>query len=155
MKGFTGEIYDGYPVFIREEYEAENAGRSELDRLNDLDRYTGHVFSDIDSACATLSVKNSPLGYTIYPAEEARFTGGLSNEDMWVKHSGGIIHKVTREFRKNICDRSPSRPAWMKTAWHCPTVSESNDLFFRDAGNVLTGALKCLIALLSSGDENP
>lgn len=154
MRGYTGEIYDGYPVFIRSEYEEENADRSELDRLNDLSDHTGAVYTDsVFEACLDLRAKDSPLIYTVFGEfSDDNFTGGFSNSDMWVSHPRGIIHKVTRELRTDICDRSPSRPAWMKRAWHFATPSEESEMFVSSLFDI-GAAVISFIAGLSDPEE--
>ena len=154
MRGYTGEIYDGYPVFIRSEYEEENADRSELDRLNDLSDYTGSFFlNGLHDACMSLWAKDSPLIYTVFGERaDDHFTGGFSNSDMWVSHPRGIIHKVTRELRTDICDRSPSRPSWMKRAWHFATPSEDSEMFVSSLFDI-GAAIISLIAGLSDPEE--
>ena len=116
MKGFTGDIYNAHRVFIREEYEQANAGRSEVERLSDL---LSCRHTNLLSALAEAKRTDPSLLYRRDSLSLDRsLTQGLAPRFLWEPFKSGHVHKITGEYVKGYRPDYDSYPCW------CYAVSE-------------------------------
>lgn len=111
MRGFTGEYYNGVPVFIREEYEQENAGRSENERLGDM---LGASFDTLFGAMSRAEIVDEKLLYNTGDiGRDLRLQRGSTHLEMWRPYKNGYVHEITGEyFVSAIRPSFESFPAW-------------------------------------------
>ena len=108
MRGFTGEYYNGMPVFIREEYERAHCNDTELDRIND---FSGNVFSEWYSAQAYLE-RLAP-NYLYGRSNVNCGYAGCSISELWEPYKNGYIHKITAEYVPSLVKPNyDSYPFW-------------------------------------------
>ena len=110
MKGFTGDIYNGHRVFIREEYERANAGRSEVDRLSDL------LFCRHTNMLSALAEARRTDPALIYRRDsfsmDRSLTQGLAPRFLWEPFKSGFVHRITGEYAKGYRPDCDSYPCW-------------------------------------------
>ena len=143
MRGYTGDRYDGMPVFIREDYEAAHAGESELERLCDL---TGIYRRDVHEARSDAERLDKRFLYN--EGDEFRdmlLRGGVSLTALWKPYQRGFVHVITGEYALTGArpDRD-SRPAWAIRTHRVPETTEQCRREFSDA---LTNLMFGLIAV--------
>lgn len=107
-RGFTGFYHYGHPCFIREDYERANAGRDELQRLEDV---LGVTFSDVNTA---MYYALTHAKYQLYRLESDEIDQELlCGRDPWTPFHGGYVHIVTGEFvPDSIKPDYDSYPCW-------------------------------------------
>lgn len=110
MRGFTGEYYNGIPVFIREEYERAHIGDGELERIEDL---TGNLFGSINDAIFWLeSNSENQLYRRRSEAIDSRLRMGAGHR-VWVPYRDGYVHVITGEYVQGMSEPCrESRPCW-------------------------------------------
>ena len=111
MRGFTGDYYNGIPVFIRDEYEKENAGRSEVDRLGDM---LGASFDTLFGAMSKAEIVDEKLLYNTGDiGRDMRLQRWNSHWEMWRPYKNGYVHEITGEYFVSAVRPSfESFPAW-------------------------------------------
>ena len=111
MRGFTGEYYNGVPIFIRNEYEKENAGRSETERLGDM---LGASYDTLFGAMSKAEIVNEKLLYnTGDVGRDLRLQRGSTHLEMWRPYKNGYVHEITGEYIVSAVKPSfESFPAW-------------------------------------------
>ena len=111
MKGYTGDLYNGMPVFIRAEYEAAHAGETELDRLCDL---TGKIRQNIHEARWDAEQLDERFLYNVSDEfRNIRLRKGDSVTALWRPYRNGFVHSITGEYVLNAWKPDyDSRPAW-------------------------------------------
>ena len=127
MRGFTGEYYNGVPVFIREEYERENAGRAEKDRLGDM---LDASFDTLFGAMSRAEIVDEKLLYNTGDiGRDLRLQRGSTHLEMWRPYKTGYVHEITGEYVE--CFLPPtfeSFPAWRYVSiGYGHSFSEGND----------------------------
>ena len=122
MRGFTGDYYNGLPVFIREDYERENRGRKEEDRLGDM---IGASYSSLYGAMTAARQKDERLLYNTGDMDlDLRLQGGWNIENLWHPYKSGFVHEITGEYIIRIA--KPYRESF--PAWRYVPVGYENDL---------------------------
>ena len=111
MIGFTGEYYNGIPVFIRDEYERANAGKTETERLGDM---LGASYSSLFGAMDAAKNKDERLLYNTGDEErDGRLRRWQTEEDMWHPYKSGYVHEITGEYTEGLSKPNyESFPAW-------------------------------------------
>ena len=145
MRGYTGDRYDGMPVFIREDYEAAHAGESELERLCDL---TGIYRRDLHEARFDAERLDKRFLYNEGDDfQNVMLRGGDPVTALWKPYRQGYVHIVTGEYVPTAArpDRD-SRPAWAIRTHRVPETTEQCRREFSDA---LTNLVFGLIAVAS------
>lgn len=111
MRGFTGEYYNGVPVFVRDEYERENACKSECERLGEM---LGASYDSLYGAMNAAERTDERLLYNTGDAGRDLFLqNGRNTLDMWQPYKEGYVHEITGEYVVSAI-RPPfeSFPAW-------------------------------------------
>ena len=112
MKGFTGDYYDGIPVFIREDYEAAHVGEGQVERLGEL---LGVVF-DGNIVTATEYAASHGKERLLYrsrsPFTDDNLRGGQTGGHLWAPYKSGWVHKITGEYVEGSRPDRDSYPCW-------------------------------------------
>lgn len=140
MKGFTGEYYNGLPVFIREEYEAVNGDRSEKDRLEDM------IGTWCDSLQTAMGVAEQQDPRLLYHTKDYFYDSDLRKscppEVLWVPYKNGWVFELTGEFVNDaVRPKYDSCPAWFKGYYDRGIVGGT------DAGGEVKDLFKALCGL--------
>lgn len=108
--GYTGDYFNGHPIFIREEYEKYHFNMSILDRIGEITNKT------YDSELIAISdLYNKNLHYLLY----RQYNEDLDNKlrrgecnfvNLWHKYKNGYVHEVTGEYIE--CFSRPNRDSW-------------------------------------------
>ena len=110
LTGFTDYTYKGKPVFIREEYESANYGRSEQDRISDL---IGICYEDVHRAMVYME-SNYP--HLLYRRVDYQTDDNLRDHEdyelCWEPFRNGYVHRVTGEYVEGEKPMRDSYPCW-------------------------------------------
>ena len=145
MRGYTGDRFDGMPVFIRADYEAAHAGESDLERLCDL---TGIYRRDPNEARDDAERMDRRFLYNEGDEYmDCMLRAGATVTALWKPYKNGYIHVITGEYVPTVvrpdCD---SRPAWATR----PRRKPDNAAQYRQAvSDKLTDLVLGLIAVAS------
>lgn len=150
MRGFTGDFYNGVPVFIRSEYEEAHQGMSEIERLNE---YLG-LNSDNPVTLFTYIEQNDIS--LLYGQKDLRTDMLLRDcEDwqlMWKPYESGWVHKITGEYVKGNFPNRDSYPFWCLYALRSNFESEETSCCFTGLTEIATG-LAVIMALSRLSEE--
>lgn len=152
MRGFTGDYYNGLPVFIREEYEEAHYHEEEKERLGEL---LDATFSMLGIALDTAYHTNQALLYRRYNEQlDAQLRGYEDWELCWLPYKNGYVHKVTGEYVIGYKPNRDSMPCWCYAVpKRYPSAGEVYfDRMVDNLSNLAVGILAIFGGLISTDD---
>ena len=112
MKGFTNYVYNGMPVFIRDEYESVNGMLSEEERLADI---IGVYYSNVNVSLYSIEAKKPNLVYRkMNNSRDNQLRNYETWQQCWIPFESGWVHRITGEYVKGDKPTYDSYPCWCK-----------------------------------------